>query len=76
MHLAAEKGHTACVSKLVEDADLEIASVLKNERRWTALHLACANGHAAAVALLVDAMANLRAEVETWGHRPLHLAQG
>ncbi|KAI4191895.1 MAG: hypothetical protein LQ346_004563 [Caloplaca aetnensis] len=69
LHLAARSGHVECAKALLggseaRKADLDLA---ENIFGWTALFVACAEGHLGIVELLVDAGANVqRADTSGW----------
>ncbi|XP_072417800.1 ankyrin repeat and SOCS box protein 16 [Chiloscyllium punctatum] len=68
LHIAAERGHTACVKHLLgHGADVNAAP-----GGATALHTACANGHTECAQLLLSIGANPNAISED-GYAPLHL---
>jgi ankyrin repeat protein len=71
LHIAAMKGYIPVIQELLAcNASLES----KNQRNWTALHVAASAAQAAAVKVLIDAGAHLvPADVE--GYSPADLAQ-
>jgi ankyrin repeat protein len=71
LHLAADRGHTACVDALLRaGAPVDLATT---ERRFTALQLAAMHGHDECVALLLAAGAS-REERDADGHSALDWA--
>jgi hypothetical protein len=78
LHLAAEKGHLACVVELIGRAGhpkmtpAEMDSA--NDRGSTSLHWAAYEGHERVCAVLLQAGASLAARTP-WGATPLMIAQ-
>ena len=72
LHWAADKGHEACVARLLDAPEVNVNA--KGEYGWTPLHSAAEKGHEACVARLLQApgvKVNAKGE---YGWTPLHWA--
>jgi ankyrin repeat protein len=74
LHYSSESGHTKFVQRLIEEGGVDKRTETIDENRFTALLLACKNGHPGVVNLLADDLEDLK----TWHgldrDTPLHLA--
>ncbi len=74
LHYAAESGHTKFVQRLIEEGGVDKQTETIDENRFTALLLACKNGHPGVVNLLADNLKDLLIYHHIEQDTPLHLA--